>query len=78
MSNETLSLIRRPKVIALTGWSRSTLENRVKAGQFPAPVPTGPRTVGWVEAEVTAYLAARISERDARVQRQASTQNRGV
>ncbi|NDZ12703.1 AlpA family transcriptional regulator [Variovorax sp. WS11] len=68
----TFHLIRRPAVIALTGWSRSTLFNRIKAGEFPAPVPTGPRTVAWVETEVAAYLAARVKERDARLQHPAA------
>lgn len=63
-------LIRRPAVLSRTGWSRGTLHNRVKAGEFPAPVPTGPRTIAWVEAEVDAYMAACVAERDARVQRQ--------
>lgn len=67
---KSLALMRRPKVLALTGWSKSTLANRVDAGDFPAPVPTGPRTVAWVEAEVAAWLEARISERNARLEKQ--------
>ncbi|WP_260590431.1 helix-turn-helix transcriptional regulator [Variovorax sp. DXTD-1] len=67
---KSLALMRRPKVLALTGWSKSTLANRVDAGDFPAPVPSGPRTVGWVEAEVIAWLEARIRERDARIEKQ--------
>lgn len=65
-----LALMRRPKVLALTGWSKSTLANRVADNEFPAPVPTGPRTVAWVEAEVIAWVEARINERNARLEKQ--------
>ena len=32
-------------------------------GTFPAPVPLGGRVVGWIEAEVHAWLTARIAQR---------------
>lgn len=67
---KSLALMRRPKVLALTGWSKSTLANRVADNEFPSPVPTGPRTVAWVEAEVFAWIEARIVERDTRLEKQ--------
>ena len=70
VTDATLALMRRPKVLALTGWSKSTLANRVADGNFPAPVSSGPRTVAWVEAEVAAWVTARIQERDARLEKQ--------
>lgn len=70
VSVEAQALMRRPKVLALTGWSKSTLANRVNAREFPAPVSTGDRTVAWVEAEVAAWVTARIHERDARIEKQ--------
>lgn len=74
---KSLALMRRPKVLALTGWSKSTLANRVADNEFPSPVPTGPRTVAWVEAEVFAWIEARIVERDTRLEKQkAFAQNR--
>lgn len=65
-----LGMLRCPQVLALTGWSRSTLYNRISAAEFPPGVPLGPRTVGWPATEVLAYLAARVDERNARMQRQ--------
>jgi prophage regulatory protein len=51
--------VLRPRTVAeRMGWSRSTLYNRINAGAFPKPHPTGPRTVGWLESEVDAQLTA--------------------
>jgi hypothetical protein len=33
-------------------------------GRFPKPVSISDRSVGWVEAEVDAWLEARIAQRD--------------
>ena len=42
--------ILRPKqVTERMGWSRTTLWRRVRAGQFPAPIQTGPNTIGWFD-----------------------------
>ena len=52
-----------PTVKARTGLSRSTIYLRISRGTFPAPVSLGGRAVGWIEAEVNAWLAARIAQR---------------
>ena len=42
--------ILRPKQVTVRmGWSRTTLWRRVRAGQFPAPIQTGPNTIGWFD-----------------------------
>ena len=46
-----------------TGLSRSTIYLRISRGTFPAPVSLGGRAVGWIEAEVNAWLTARIAQR---------------
>lgn len=53
-------IIRLGAVKARCGLSRSTLYNRIAAGEFPRPVALGARSVGWVESEVSAWIAARI------------------
>lgn len=58
------SLLRRPKVEARTGYSRSSIYAMMEAGDFPRPVKLGPRAVAWVESEVDAWIAARIEARD--------------
>ena len=57
------TILRLPTVKARTGLSRSTIYLRVSRGTFPAPVPLGGRAVGWIEAEVHVWLAARIAQR---------------
>ena len=56
-------ILRRRQVEARTGLSRSTLYQYIKNGAFPRSVPLGPRAVGWVESEVSEWIATRISIR---------------
>jgi prophage regulatory protein len=53
-------ILRRPQVLARVGLSRSTLYLRISRGEFPLQVSLGPRAVGWIEAEVDAWLTAQI------------------
>ena len=57
------TILRLPTVKARTGLSRSTIYLRISRGTFPAPVSLGGRAVGWIEAEVHAWLTARIAQR---------------
>ena len=43
-----------------TGLSRSTIYQYIKDGVFPKPVPLGPRAVGWLESDVSEWIAARV------------------
>jgi len=58
------NLLRRPKVEARTGYSRSTIYALMAVGDFPRPVRLGSRAVAWVESEVDAWISARIEARD--------------
>ena len=62
-------ILRRPKVEKKTGLSRSTIYLLIKKGTFPKPIKLGERSVGWVEAEVDAWLESRIQQRDAEANR---------
>lgn len=55
-----LTILRRKQVEARTGLARSTIYQHVRAGTFPAPISLGAKSVGWIEAEVNAWLEARI------------------
>ena len=59
-----LRILRLPEVEQRTGKSRSGIYDGVAKGTFPLPVPLGPRAVGWVEAEIDAYLEACVARRD--------------
>jgi prophage regulatory protein len=53
-------IVRLPGVKILTGLSRSTIYLREAEGSFPRRVSLGGRAVGWVEAEVEAWLDQQI------------------
>ena len=63
--NETTSrapsILRRAQVQARTGLSRSTIYQYIQDGHFPRPLRLGPRAVGWLESEVSAWIAGRTS-----------------
>lgn len=54
-------LIRMPEVQAVCGLGKSMIYALIAKGEFPASVKCGPRVVAWIEAEVDAWIAARIS-----------------
>lgn len=59
------AIIRLSEVLRRTGFSRSTLYIRIAKGEFPHQVSLGARSVGWVEAEVEAWIAHRANMRPA-------------
>lgn len=56
---EQTRIIRIQTVKNLSGMSRSGVYRAMSEAEFPAPVRLGPRSVGWRESEVAAWLAAR-------------------
>ena len=58
-----LVVLRRPAVSARTGLGKSALYAQVKEGTFPKPIKLGPRAVGWIEAEIDAWLMERVADR---------------
>lgn len=62
---DALVLLRLHQVRARTGLSRSEIYRRIAAGDFPKPIKLGERASAWAEHEVTAWIAARIAQRDA-------------
>lgn len=58
--NSATSILRLPKVIARTGLSRSAIYQRIAEGRFPKPISLGGRAVGWVEAEINAWLNQQV------------------
>lgn len=60
------ALIRKTRVLEMTGWSNSTLYNRISAGLFKPGVKVGPRIVAWPQSEVDAYIQSCIAQRDSK------------
>jgi len=59
-THQAPALLRRKDVQTRTGLARSTIYQHIKAGTFPKPVPLVGRAVGWVESEVSEWIAERI------------------
>jgi prophage regulatory protein len=60
IAQRELAFLRRKQVETRTGLSRSTIYQYIKDGDFPKPVPLGPRAVGWLESDVSDWIAARV------------------
>lgn len=54
-------IYRLPKALERSGYSRSTLYQRIADGLWTKPVPLGMRAVGWPESEVNTLIAAVIA-----------------
>jgi prophage regulatory protein len=57
-------ILRMPDVEVRVGLSRQEIYRRARLGIFPKPVALGPATSGWLESEVSAWIAARVQDRD--------------
>lgn len=56
-----IRMLRLSQVAAVTGLSKTKIYQLQIQGDFPMRVQLSPRRVAWVEAEVQAWLAARIT-----------------
>ena len=59
--NHYIAILRLPKVLAMSGCSRSYIYQLISQGLWPKSVRVGARAVGWPESEVSAVCAARIA-----------------
>lgn len=66
-----LTILRRKQVEARTGLSRSSIYARLRHNPkrpgdfdptFPKPISVGAKAVGWIEAEIDAWLAEQIQK----------------
>lgn len=55
------AILRRPQVQQRTGLSRSTLYQYIKDGEFPKSIALGPRSVGWLESDISDWIAERVT-----------------
>lgn len=63
-SGSAFRILRRKQVQAESGYSRSTIYQRMTDGLWPKAVKLGPRAVGWPAREVEALNQARIAGAD--------------
>jgi len=55
-------LLRLPDVVAMTGASKTTIYDLMKAGKFPSSTKITRRMAVWSEAAVLTWIQARITE----------------
>jgi len=56
----TESFIRLPKVKQRTGFGRSQIYHLIKQGKFPKQIQIGPKSVAWLDSEVSEWMKERI------------------
>jgi len=54
--------LRTRQVLALTGLSRATIYNMMKAGTFPPQTVLGARAVAWRESEINTWMDSRKNQ----------------
>jgi prophage regulatory protein len=59
MQHQTLKVIRKPEIKALTGLSTTTQFEQIRAGLLPKYINLGARSVGLFEHEALAIVTAR-------------------
>ena len=62
---ETTRMLRRREVEALTGLSRSTIYEWIRASRFPRPIVLGARMVRWQQQDIEQWIKDRIAEQAA-------------
>jgi prophage regulatory protein len=61
MQQKSETIIRLPKTLQKTELSRSTIYSLVSRGEFPKQIKFSPRTMGFIESEIDAWITARIT-----------------
>ena len=57
--NKPLNILRNAGVCRKLGISPTTLWRWSGNGGFPSSIQLGPNTVGWIESEIDAWIAAK-------------------
>jgi len=62
------TILRKQDAAKKVGLCKQHLQNLINSGEFPRPIKLGghdSRAVGWIEAEIDAWIEKKIAERDA-------------
>jgi len=53
-------ILRLPEVMQTVGLSKSAIYEKVAEGKFPRSYPLSGRAVGWLDKDVSAWIAAQV------------------
>lgn len=56
MTKSTTTILRLPEVEARCAVNRRTLYYWIERDMFPRPINLGPRTVGWLDRDIEAWI----------------------
>lgn len=56
-----MAILRLPAVAARTSLSRATIYRKIQCAEFPRPHQLSQRAVGWLEADIDAWIATCIA-----------------
>lgn len=56
------AVLRIPEVVARTGLSRSSIYSKMADGSFPRSFALSPRAIGFLEADISSWIEARVAE----------------
>lgn len=59
---ELVRILRKPAVSARTGLGKSTIDEKVRRGEFPAPIKLTSKAIGWRIEDVDNWLAERATK----------------
>lgn len=60
-NNSTHRFLRLAEVKHQVGLGRSAIYQKVKTGEFPAPISLGARAVAWTSDSISAWMEERIA-----------------
>lgn len=60
MTNPSRRFLRLPEVKHQVGIGRTAIYQKIKAGEFPAPVSLGARAVAWTSDSIENWIESRI------------------
>lgn len=56
ISQQKTRFIRLNEDLSRVGLCKASIYNRIKAGNFPRPIPIGGKSVGWLESDVDLWI----------------------
>ena len=57
---DDVTFVRLPEVKAITGLSKTSIYELIRANSFPPPVRVGARSVAWIKLEIREWAVERI------------------